>query len=844
MATIPGPPDIFILPDAQTNKLTFYYTPTTDGGSNITSYFLSSITHNCNVSIPLSNPGYFTLSSLSNATEYIFQIAASNSVGLGPYSQYLPVQPGDVPPDPNLSSISGLSLFLSTNSFYKLNIIPNSTINTPPIKYFVVNSIRNAEDSNSPTCSSLIQNIFTTDNTSLPISLNPNFDWKVNIQSVTDTGYSFSNTFYDVPFNNESAVLIGWSSITELDTSLSFHTFTSAFSQVNTSVFPSKSNWSYQSAYGHNRGFTIMFRNIQNTSTFQSYFINSNASFVYSSIVFSTSSSLATLFTTPRNAFRAKDYFFYPINQSNIGWYSFNWNTSKDSYGILNESTITDTCSDYVTSNTILICRSTSTDFMHNLYEIQYKPENPENSQPTFLHSFRNYFSDYNNISQNYAIITGHSTSNYWDKLFFFNPSTPTQTYDLTPLNIDSMRSIFKLSDKKLYFYNSRSSTIASQSYFVFNFYYFDFDYSSSPFQFQYSFSTLNSPILTSYGSRYSPTYQGATSLFQGAFFIWNNMGLFFSPYNSSRILSTPSFTDYTGTLNNSSRFTVFPYMSNTTFMFSSVDDSGSINHYSVVDVLSNATTRRSILFSNTNSLGYIINNTANPNNNYMYTFQYFNSTMYFFSTNIGANSTINTAARTSNAIHNFFGFTNTVTSYYVGSNIQPYALPKPEFSLTGWRSLIPSTEASFGFDRVTNKIHVMSNNSLVSSINFTYTPLGSFFDGVADAAICIPIDSNANTKFARISTNGLITLGVFNSNLPWNFSSITILNYTVVSNKVNYGMIFRFNSTISGVNSSIRVAYNYNYSTNTFQTFSSILTGYINVPVYNANNTDRYFRT
>jgi hypothetical protein len=379
----PGPPDIFILPDAQTNKLTFYYTPTTDGGSNITSYFLSSITHNCNVSIPLSNPGYFTLSSLSNATEYIFQIAASNSDGLGPYSQYLPVQPGDVPPDPNLSSISGLSLFLSTNSFYKLNIIPNSTINTPPIKYFVVNSIRNAEDSNSPTCSSLIQNIFTTDNTSLPISLNPNFDWKVNIQSVTDTGYSFSNTFYDVPFNNESAVLIGWSSITDLDTSLSFHTFTSEFSQLNTSVFPSKSNWSYQSAYGHNRGFTIMFRNIQNPSTFQSYFINSNASFVYSSIVFSTSSSLATLFTTPRNAFRAKDYFFYPINQSNIGWYSFNWNTSKDSYGILNESTITDTCSDYVTSNTILICRSTSTDFMHNLYEIQYKPENPENSQPT-----------------------------------------------------------------------------------------------------------------------------------------------------------------------------------------------------------------------------------------------------------------------------------------------------------------------------------------------------------------------------------------------------------------------------------------------------------------------------
>jgi len=87
-----------IRPHCTNESLQFYWTtPVSDGGSPITGYVLHEISPGTSSSVV--GPSIFTtrVTSLTNGTEYAYEIAASNAIGIGPYSQFRVVQPGNKP---------------------------------------------------------------------------------------------------------------------------------------------------------------------------------------------------------------------------------------------------------------------------------------------------------------------------------------------------------------------------------------------------------------------------------------------------------------------------------------------------------------------------------------------------------------------------------------------------------------------------------------------------------------------------------------------------------------------------------------------------------------------------
>ena len=111
MATVPGVPTIRRQPVATANKLEFYWqAPQNNGGSPVSSYTLlcSSISY----STILGPQNYYAVvSSLTNQTNYTFQLAATNAVGTGAYIPFTTVQPGNPPAGPTNVQVSSLNTF-------------------------------------------------------------------------------------------------------------------------------------------------------------------------------------------------------------------------------------------------------------------------------------------------------------------------------------------------------------------------------------------------------------------------------------------------------------------------------------------------------------------------------------------------------------------------------------------------------------------------------------------------------------------------------------------------------------------------------------------------------------
>jgi hypothetical protein len=350
--------------------------------------------------------------------------------------------------------------------------------------------------------------------------------------------------------------------------------------------------------------------------------------------------------------------------------------------------------------------------------------------------------------------------------------------------------------------------------------------------------------------TRYSNQQQGAISYFgTWAAFVSTPTGIttssigLYSPYGPTRLFSTVA-ASVNPTLFTFPRGAVATYFTESnTHAYMTVTDAGIFSTY-ITPTVSNATTTNINLYSNANSLGFIIRDTTIPNSNMMYSFLYHNSTLFYHSTMIGANFSISTSAagtigRTSNAIHNFIFMPTTSTTYYLAPGLPPSSLSNATGTTfntnNGWYSLLPPCEVSYGIEQTvgSSKAHMYSNGTFISSVNLPFTPLNNnsllTFQRTENALFLHGRTGFTYHGYARISTNALLTEGGtnINSNLIPQFLTTSATN----SSATRTGAVFHVTgtSTVSGSGSTIRMVIYYNISRDRFETPGTIMSNFQN---------------
>ena len=171
-----------IRPRCGDTQLTFYwYTPSSDGGSPITNYYLSSISGNDSNSPYTLDSNVFqtTISGLSNGVNYTYVVAASNTNGLGPLAEYRTVEPGFTPSIP--STISTVSVNANSASISWTAPLSNGGAD---IKWYFVQA--KPTDSNFSTIRKSANAYDRTRN----LELDTNTTYSFSVAAVNDPGYS------------------------------------------------------------------------------------------------------------------------------------------------------------------------------------------------------------------------------------------------------------------------------------------------------------------------------------------------------------------------------------------------------------------------------------------------------------------------------------------------------------------------------------------------------------------------------------------------------------------------------------------------------------------------------
>jgi hypothetical protein len=109
MATAPTAPITDIWPSCSSGQIRFIWRPpTSDGGDPITKYTLActAIAYSQDVS---ANVASFTVTGLTNGTDYAFTVTATNAIGASPVASFPVVQPGARPFGPTVATVSTLN---------------------------------------------------------------------------------------------------------------------------------------------------------------------------------------------------------------------------------------------------------------------------------------------------------------------------------------------------------------------------------------------------------------------------------------------------------------------------------------------------------------------------------------------------------------------------------------------------------------------------------------------------------------------------------------------------------------------------------------------------------------
>jgi len=185
MSGLPTVPQIRFNPQASLSTLEFWWqAPVNNGGALIQNYTLlcSSIPYSTIIG---PSSFYAKVAPLVNAQDYTFQLAASNTNGLGPYIAFTTAQPGIRP-----AGISGLAV--SQVNVSTANVTWNFTQNAQESgnHYFVMTVIPSTQTAQLST----FQVPIYPNQRSQQVTNLSSMNYTFLVQSVNDANYSFPNT--------------------------------------------------------------------------------------------------------------------------------------------------------------------------------------------------------------------------------------------------------------------------------------------------------------------------------------------------------------------------------------------------------------------------------------------------------------------------------------------------------------------------------------------------------------------------------------------------------------------------------------------------------------------------
>lgn len=125
---VPAVPNIYTLPYSTTNTMEFNWSAGSDNGNPITSYYMTIPPDSRTFTIA-SNWRYYTVNNLSAAITYYPTLAASNSDGLGPSSNFREFQCGTIPAyGPSTVTATAIGTTSSIVAWSPPAVLPNATI--------------------------------------------------------------------------------------------------------------------------------------------------------------------------------------------------------------------------------------------------------------------------------------------------------------------------------------------------------------------------------------------------------------------------------------------------------------------------------------------------------------------------------------------------------------------------------------------------------------------------------------------------------------------------------------------------------------------------------------------
>jgi hypothetical protein len=179
MATAPTAPMVDAWPQVSTGQITFYWrAPASDGGDPITKYTLScaAISYSQDVSATRLD---FTVTGLTDKTDYVFQITATNGVGASPATTFPVVQPGATPFGPSVATASTLNTSTALVSW-----TPSTLATEGALRAYSVQVIPS-----TPAISSYFITMFPFKSTMAIAGLSTNTYYQFLVRGVNDAGY-------------------------------------------------------------------------------------------------------------------------------------------------------------------------------------------------------------------------------------------------------------------------------------------------------------------------------------------------------------------------------------------------------------------------------------------------------------------------------------------------------------------------------------------------------------------------------------------------------------------------------------------------------------------------------
>jgi hypothetical protein len=179
MATAPTAPMVDAWPQVSTGQITFYWrAPASDGGDPITKYTLScaAISYSQDVSATRLD---FTVTGLTDKTDYVFQVTATNGIGASPAATFPVVQPGATPFGPTVATASTLNTSTALVSW-----TPSTLATEGALRAYSVQVIPS-----TPAISSYFITMFPFKSTMAIAGLSTNTYYQFLVRGVNDVGY-------------------------------------------------------------------------------------------------------------------------------------------------------------------------------------------------------------------------------------------------------------------------------------------------------------------------------------------------------------------------------------------------------------------------------------------------------------------------------------------------------------------------------------------------------------------------------------------------------------------------------------------------------------------------------